>query len=307
MEETVFCEPSSTIMFIQAIEEVARFTRPINTIDRCYGSTTVRPGAATLFFVNELGVAITCKHVADLIPHSQATYKKFNELKQKRNDLVRQGKSSFHISELVKQYGFDNNTTCEMLLNFVDCVSPVKELEVTTHADYDLAIVRFKQYERLHYSSYARFVKDSSILKQGAYLCRLGFPFPEFTNYAYDASSDSIKWTQEGVVQTPSFPIDGMLTRHLANAKGLFGIEMSTPGLRGQSGGPLFTTEGIVCGMQFATNHLHLGFDMRNQEIISNGEKLKVTNQPMLHVGYCIHVDVIKKFLSDHSVKYYEA
>jgi hypothetical protein len=34
-------------------------------------------------------------------------------------------------------------------------------------------------------------------------------------------------------------------------------LEMSTLGLMGQSGGPLFDTEGKICGMQFATNHLH--------------------------------------------------
>lgn len=294
-------------MFIKAIEEVSKFTRPINTIDRIYGSNTIRPGAATLFFVNELGVAVTCKHVAALIPHSQEIQKKFIELKQRRNALQKSGSYNKHVKELVKEYGFDTNQSCELLLNFVDCVSPIKELEVTTHPDYDLAIIRFKQFEKLHYGSYARFIKDSSVLKQGSYLCRLGFPFPEFTNYSYSPDSDSIHWTSSGVVHTPSFPIDGMLTRHLGNAKGIFGIEMSTPGLRGQSGGPLFNREGIVCGMQFATNHLHLGFDMKNQEVISNGEKIRVTNQPLLHVGYCIHVDVIKKFLSEHSVKYYEA
>jgi hypothetical protein len=81
---------------------------------------------------------------------------------------------------------------------------------------------------------------------------------------------------------------------------------LSTPGLKGQSGGPLFTKEGIVCGMQFATNHLHLGFDMKNKEVISNGEKIRITNQPCLHVGYCIHANIIKQFLQEHGVKYYE-
>jgi S1-C subfamily serine protease len=97
-----------------------------------------------------------------------------------------------------------------------------------------------------------------------------------------------------------------MLTRHIQGDKEIAGIELSTPGLRGQSGGPLFDKEGTVCGMQSSTNHLHLGFDMKNFEYNLNGVKIKVTNQPFLHVGHCIHVDIIKKFLLENKIRFYE-
>jgi len=54
-------------MFVQAIETVVKFTRPIHSITRNYGSTQIIPGAATLFFINADGWAITCGHVADQI------------------------------------------------------------------------------------------------------------------------------------------------------------------------------------------------------------------------------------------------
>jgi hypothetical protein len=82
---------------------------------------------------------------------------------------------------------------------------------------------------------------------------------------------------------------------------------MSTPGLRGQTGGPLFDTNGRVYGMQFATRHLHLGFDMHDKEIMQDGAKKKVSNYPFLHVGQCIHVDSIKAFLQHHQVPFTEA
>lgn len=41
------------------------FTRPIHTIVRYFGSTDVHPGAATLFFINSDGWALTCRHVAE--------------------------------------------------------------------------------------------------------------------------------------------------------------------------------------------------------------------------------------------------
>jgi hypothetical protein len=46
---------------------------------------------------------------------------------------------------------------------------------------------------------------------------------------------------------------------------------------------------------------------MNNQELYSEGRKIKITNQPMLHVGSCVHVDVIKQFLREQQVVFYEA
>ena len=47
------------------------------------------------------------------------------------------------------------------------------------------------------------------------------------------------------------------------------------------------------------TNHLHLGFDMKNEKMIINGKQEVINNQPFLHVGQCVHVDVIKAFLEE--------
>jgi hypothetical protein len=98
-----------------------------------------------------------------------------------------------------------------------------------------------------------------------------------------------------------------MVTRFLAeDPKQFFGIEMSTPGLRGQSGGPLFDKNGIIYGMQFSTKHLHLGFDITDKEILINNKVKKISDYSFIHLGQCIHVDIIKEFLREKGVKYYE-
>jgi len=74
-----------------------------------------------------------------------------------------------------------------------------------------------------------------------------------------------------------------------------------------KSGGPLFNQEGHICGMQSMTSHLHLGFDMKNYKHNAYGENITVNNQPFLHVGRCVHVDVIKEFLLEQKVKFYES
>ena len=58
-------------MFVDAIKEITKFTRPIQTITRVYGHKEVTPGLSTLFFVNENGTAVTCKHVAQLIINAE--------------------------------------------------------------------------------------------------------------------------------------------------------------------------------------------------------------------------------------------
>ena len=169
-----------------------------------------------------------------------------------------------------------------------------------------MALLHFEKFTKLSCSSFPTFAKDGSDLKQGKSLCRLGFPFPEFTNYRYDPATDAIEWTTTGKDVTPIFPIEGMLTRHLGDDQGnIMGFELSTPGLRGQSGCPVFDVEGRVWGMQSATNHLDLDFDV-DQEVIRGGVKRKVKDSAFLHVGHCVHVDVLKEFLTGKGVSFKE-
>jgi len=175
------------------------------------------------------------------------------------------------------------------------------------HPTQDLAIIQFRDFDSKQYQGYAQFIKDSRLIKPGRYLCRLGYPFPEFTNYHYNKNTGDIEWTKEGRSLTPSFPIDGIITRHIGEGNEITGIEMSTPGLRGQSGGPLFDPNGLVYGMQSATRHLHLGFDQVNREVTTGGHRKRVSNYPFLNVGQCVHVDVIKSFLREKKIRFYES
>ena len=192
--------------------------------------------------------------------------------------------------------------------NFLNCFDKLDQIVYHEHPTLDLAILEFKGFNKILYTSHATFIKDSSTIKQGKYLCRTGFPFPEFNNFKHNPVTDDIEWTNSGNPNSPSFPIDGIVTRFVGDSNGaIIGIEMSTPGLRGQSGGPLFDVNGKVYGMQSATNHLHLGFDIKEKEIIHDGKKSKVSNYPFLHVGICVHADKIKEFLTKHNIAFTES
>ncbi len=293
-------------MFIEAIERVSDFTRPLHTIMRTYGGKQIIPGAATLFFVNEHGYALTCKHVVDLLVTAENINTTFAYFKAERDQLTRDATYNNNLRALEIKYKYEADTIVQIKSSFVDAVDTMSGFTVHLHPTLDLAILKLNDFNKIAYSGAAVFKKDGTRIKQGETLCRLGFPFPEFTNFRYNQTLDDIEWTSEGVMHSPRFPIDGMVTRFLSDGNLINGIELSTPGLKGQSGGPLFNKSGIIYGMQSSTKHLHLGFDIIDAEMMINSTLKKVTDYSFIHLGQCIHLDCIKEFLDEYNVMYYE-
>ncbi len=293
-------------MFVDAIESANEFTRPIYFIDRYYGSSEVNRGTATLFFINADGWALTCRHVAEVFIATDQLRERRSAFVSERSALS-SNKRREHEKALERKYGFKRGEVYERDYKFMGCANGNLTIEFLLHPAHDLALVKFSGFDSLGVSKFPVFAKDGGELKQGLSLCRLGFPFPEFTNFAYNSGSDTIEWTNEGQVNTPRFPIDGMVTRGLVAADGsVWGFELSTPGLRGQSGGPAFDKEGVVWGMQSATGHLDLDFDV-DLEVRRGGRKVHVKESAVLHVGHCVHVDVLKSLMREHNVEFSEA
>ncbi len=287
-------------MFVNAINEVAGYTRAIHSISRNFGGTQVNRGSATLFFVNSEGWALTCKHVAQWLSQADQINRNYTSFLQQS-----QGMSGKQQNKLAQNLGLGPDKASEMRITFVDCVDSMNNLKFILHPDYDLALIKFEGVGNLLVKNFPYFMKDESAVQQGAMLCRLGFPFPEFSNFKFDAQSQTLVWTNEGNARSPRFPIEGMITRFLGDNKGqVYGIEMSTPGLRGQSGGPLFDPDGRIIGMQSRTKHLHLGFDIEDKEVVAHGKTKKINDYAFIHLGECIHVKVIKEFLSKNQVSF---
>ncbi len=293
-------------MFTDSIEKISKFTRPIHTISRLYNSIEVVPGAATLFFVNKEGWTLTCKHVVQLIAAADQVNKTFEQFKAEAEKVKDTEDFEVRKRELEQKFNYSASTTIQIKNTFVDCVDKLTGFKIHVHPKYDLALLKFEGFNELRCNEFPTFQEDVSYLKQGRFLCRLGYPFPEFTNFKYNSETDNIEWTSEGVTGSPKFPIEGMITRFLGDGSKTFGIEMSVPGLRGQSGGPLFNEKGIIQGMQFATKHLHLGFDVENKEIRVNGQKKEVSDYSFMHLGHCIHVSIIKEFMKEKGIIFKE-
>ena len=291
-------------MFVEAVRKAGSFTRPIRFISRDYAASAVVPGSATLFYINENGCALTCRHVAQEIVRAESVNRNYDAFRQELAGIRRDGKFAAEKKHAERRHELGPGALAQLKVSF-DGVRGLKSFTITLSDKYDIALIRFEADPPIR-TDHAVLLRDSAKIQPGRMLCRLGYPFPEFTDFGYDAQSDSIVWKKEGKTSTPQFPIEGMVTRHVGEADGtISGIEMSTPGLRGQSGGPLFDTQGIIYGMQSKTHHLHLGFDMKKERKVINGREEIINNQPFLHVGQCVHVDRIREFLDQHRIKYY--
>ena len=129
----------TTAMFEPAIEKILQFTRPLHTISRTYGGL-VLPGTSTFFFVNDKGVAITCKHVLDLIPTADNVNQNYLRFKAERDRIPKDGKYKQHLHGLEMKYKYNAETTVQLKNNFLNCFDKIEEITCHAHPTLNEAV-----------------------------------------------------------------------------------------------------------------------------------------------------------------------
>jgi hypothetical protein len=76
-------------------------------------------------------------------------------------------------------------------------------------------------------------------------------------------------------------------------------IETSTPGLRGQSGGPTFDVEATIWAIQSSTMSYPLEFGTE-----AKGKQAEHLKNQYLNVGWGIHAETITSFLTANNVAF---
>ncbi|HLT33103.1 MAG TPA: trypsin-like peptidase domain-containing protein, partial [Aquaticitalea sp.] len=231
--------------FSNSIKTINTFVRPIRTVIKNFGNSDPIPGSGTMFFVNDNGVAVTCKHISNILRNVAVVNQNWDKYLAEKSKLKRRSDQK----GLAKQFGFNNDSTIQILYTVVNSFDTFTAMTIHEHPQLDLAIIEFKGFNSINYTGHAEFPSHNTFVEQGEFFCRLGFPFPEFTNFQFNQSTEKLEWTSSGNLLSPIFPIEGMVTRKINDSNGIeIAIEFSRPGLRGQSGGPLFDAEGLIFG-----------------------------------------------------------
>ena len=277
-------------MYKSAIKKNSSYVVPFIEGIKYYGSDEIEHALATMIIVNKHGDILTCKHVAnDLI----ASNNLINNYKNLLSELKKDKKGT------EKKYKLDKNT---IVLNNVYLpfnINGKVDIEIKVHKSLDLALIKLKGIN-IECNNYPIFSK--TMPEQGQSVCKLGYAFPEYSYYEY--KDDNIVFKKDMVSNFPLFPMDGIVTRHVIDENNVMSMfETSTPGLRGQSGGPVFSPEGIVYGIQTLTKHIDLNFDV-DTEVRRGVDNKRVTFTPFINLGVCVSSKEVIKFLDENKVEY---
>jgi len=288
-------------MFAKAYSLASAFTKPVIISVRFYDGTVECNGGAFVI-VNEEGWIITAAHLLQPLVMSKQHQKELSAFKsqleavEKDSTLnARQKHKKLHQIQVNKRWITNHSFWWGNDGVHVDSFKVFPEA--------DIAVGQLQPFDKTVVSKYPVFKDPSKGMNPGTSLCKLGYPFHKL-EASFDETKNAFKLAP-GVLPLPRFPIEGIYTRNIVIGKTQDGkheiklLETSSPGLRGQSGGPVFDTEGTVWAIQSRTGHFPLGF---SPKIKRNGKELE-ENQ-FLNVGQGVHPDVIVSFLRDNGISF---
>lgn len=266
-------------MFKKAVAQASKFTFPV-VMSRTSVNGECGCGNGAFVVLNNQGWVITAGHIVDQFLKLQEEEKKVAEHrsaverirqdvdlseKERRHALQRLGKLAGSLTEHAAVWWADVGSDVETIVRL---------------PGMDFAAVKLSNFDQSKVSAYPLLKDREADLQAGTSLCKLGFPFCSETP-TFDANTKEFRY-QNGKPAMLKFPIDGILTRlqsvQVVDQHGnalqsnfpLINVETSSPGLLGQSGGPIFDTEGHIYALQAFTSHTPLGF---SPSIAVNGTK----------------------------------
>ncbi len=280
-------------MYKKAIRENSNYLIPFIEGIKYYGSDEVEHALGTMMILNKNGDILTCKHIA-------RSFIENDNLARNYKQLLNELKMSKESAE--KKYKLQKNSVVLTNIHIPFKIDKDTKIEIKFHKSLDLAVIRFSGIN-FNCERYPVFSRVKPL--QGQSVCKLGFAFPEYSYFEYSKKQKNIVLKKEIMSNFPLFPMDGIVTRHIVAEDGSVSMfETSTPGLRGQSGGPVFSPEGIVYGIQSMTRHIDLNFDV-NTYVKRGVNKKKVTFTPFINLGVEVSSDKIIEFLKENNIEFY--
>ncbi|MDY0064383.1 MAG: serine protease [Bacilli bacterium] len=247
-------------MFQNAINTIKDVTFPLIVNTHMFSGES-KTSFGTAILLNNDGFFLTCAHMFLLalqFEKDKVELSKFNETLQS-------------ITCPDKRKKFMKKANPEWITNlgifFPKYNTGVDPSTVRLNLELDLAIFKVLSLPSFEPTIvFPTFNKTKAILP-GTSFCRLGFPF-KTANVNFDKEKNM--FNMDFLSSLNVIPNDGIITQFINNispveVQGIkrsgSAIETSTPGLRGQSGGPIFDVDGIILGLQSFTTTTPLDID----------------------------------------------
>lgn len=288
-------------MFSKACSIARNFTFPI-VISSLAANGECNAGIGTFIIINDEGWFITANHIIAQIQQLMQSNKEYEERLKKRESI----EADLTLKKHQKNQQLNTLRIDPKSIKKFSVLVANSSLSIgTVHTlpEVDLAVGQLLNYNKSLVKVYPKF-KDAKLpMEQGTSLCKLGFPFHSIKP-TFDPATGFL--LPAGSLPIPIFPIEGIYTRTVyvkastPKPYPLMYIETSTPGLRGQSGGPTFDVNGSIWAIQSQTQHFKLGFG-DNQKNSKETEHLK--NQ-YLNVGWGTHASTVTNFLVEKKIAY---
>ncbi|MFA7326304.1 MAG: serine protease [Candidatus Kapaibacterium sp.] len=287
-------------MFKEAYEIASKYIKPLIVVLR-YQDKSVECGLGTLIILNDEGWIMTAAHnlnASNAYNQHQLEIKMFQEKVDKINANPKLNENK--RKRLIKAVKSNPKWITDFIIWLGADKIQIKESFV--YNDHDIAFIRIDKLFMKGITEYPK-IKDPRNLKQGTSLCKLGFPFYHI-NATFDETTNKFIFPKN-TFPIPRFPIEGIYTRNLITGKSndktmdVMYIETSSPGLKGQSGGPIIDIDGNIYAVQSQNYTLPLGF--KGKEEI-NG--IEIEESQFINVGVGVHTETIVTLLKKHKIKH---
>jgi hypothetical protein len=270
-------------MFRAALAKVSKFTAPVIVSRRTHAGAC-SSSIGTFVIVNKDGWIVTAGHILRQWHQLTLAKQQSAKLLKDRADIdadpqLSKKEKAIKLGSMV--IGKDDTVNCSAWWGKdgrkLKQISYVSLMAPNFGEAADIGIGRLDPFDPNEIAEFPVFKKPDVNFDPGVSLCKLGFPFHSVTP-VWDPQKNSFA-LPPGTLPMPQFPLEGMFTRIAEvqiNGKGappfpIRYVETSTPGLKGQSGGPIFDKDGNVWAIQAKTIHLDLGFNASTKQFLNLG------------------------------------
>ena len=287
-------------MFNKAYNIANKFTLPLIVTLRFFDNT-IEGGLGSFIVLNDEGWCITAAHnfgAAFAYNQNQLEMKDY----QDKVDKINSNKQIKDNQKKALARGIKPNKKWVTDFAILLGGQPINILQNFIYGENDLAIFQIDPLVIKGQTIFPK-IKDSNNISPGTSLCKLGYPFVEVIP-TFDTNTKQFA-LPPALLPVPLFPIEGIYTRDLLHGKTADGsmdilfLETSSPGLKGQSGGPIFDIEGNIYSIQSQNVTLPLGF---KGTVEVNGKR--IDENQFFNVGIGVHPSSIEFLLKKHNIKY---